>query len=54
MAREAYESDGRTIDYRDVVEDQDYLDELLEITEGVGLVPVIVDGQKVKIGFGGT
>jgi len=54
MAREAFESDGRTIDYRDVHEDQNYLDAMLEITEGVGVVPVIVDGQRVLIGFGGT
>jgi len=53
-AREAFEGEGRTVDYRDVVENQDFLDEMTEITGGKQLVPVIVDGEKVKIGYGGT
>ena len=53
-AREAFEGEGRTVDYRDVVENQDFLDEMTEITGGKQLVPVIVDGEKIKIGYGGT
>jgi hypothetical protein len=30
------------------------LDRMLDFTEGRRVVPVIVDGEKVTIGFGGT
>lgn len=30
------------------------LDEMLKYSKGVPQVPVIVDGDKVKIGYGGT
>lgn len=30
------------------------LEEMLKISNGVRKVPVIVDGEKVQIGFGGT
>ena len=53
-AREAFEGEGRDVDYRDVVENQEFLDEMTGLTDGKQLVPVIVDGGKVKIGFGGT
>ena len=42
------------MDYRDVVESQDFLDEMTEITGGKRQVPVIVDGEKVQVGYGGT
>jgi glutaredoxin len=38
----------------DVREDQNMLVEMLKISKGVREVPVIVNGEKVKIGFGGT
>ena len=38
----------------DVREDKNMLDEMLKISNGVRKVPVIVDGEKVQIGFGGT
>jgi len=30
------------------------LEEMLKVSNGVRKVPVIVDGEKVQIGFGGT
>jgi hypothetical protein len=38
----------------DVRDDKNMLDEMLKVSNGVRKVPVIVDGEKVQIGFGGT
>jgi glutaredoxin len=38
----------------DVREDKTMLEEMLKVSNGVRKVPVIVDGEKVQIGFGGT
>jgi glutaredoxin len=38
----------------DVREDKAMLEEMLKVSNGVRKVPVIVDGEKVQIGFGGT
>ena len=38
----------------DVREDKNMLEEMLKVSNGVREVPVIVDGEKVQIGFGGT
>ena len=48
------EAEGRTVDYRDVVQDPGLLDEMMKFSKGKRQVPVIVDGEKVKIGYGGT
>jgi len=53
-AREAFEAQGRTIDYRDVLKDPAYLDEMMKVSRGKRQVPVIVDGGKVRIGYGGS
>ena len=53
-AREAFEGEGREVDYRDVVQDPGLIDEMLKASGGKRQVPVIVDGEKVQIGFGGT
>ena len=53
-AREAFEGEGRTVDYRDVLADPGSLDEMLKVTGGKRQVPVIVDGKKIKVGYGGT
>ncbi len=42
------------MDYRDVVKDPGLIDEMLKASGGKRQVPVIVDGEKVQIGFGGT
>ena len=50
-ARSAY---GETAQYFDVKEDRERFDEMLEYSEGVRKVPVIIEGGKVTIGFGGA
>lgn len=42
------------MDYRDVIGDRSLLDEMLGHSQGRRDVPVIVDGGKVTIGFGGS
>jgi hypothetical protein len=43
-----------TVIYRDVKEDAEALAEMLEITRGDRHVPVMVEGDKISIGFGGS
>lgn len=50
-ARSAY---GDRATYVDIVEEKDKLDEMLKFSNGVRKVPVIVEGDKVEIGYGGT
>ena len=50
-ARSAY---GDNATYIDVVQQPDKLEEMLEFSKGVRKVPVIVQGDKVDIGYGGT
>jgi glutaredoxin len=38
----------------DVHEHKDRLQEMLDLSNGVRKVPVIVEGKKVEIGYGGT
>jgi len=45
---------GETAQYFDVKEDSERFDEMLEYSEGVRKVPVIIEGGKVTIGFGGA
>lgn len=40
--------------YFDVLSDKSKLDEMLRLSAGSRKVPVIVDGKKVTIGYGGT
>ena len=51
QARSAY-GDGAT--YVDVVSEPDKLKEMLKFSKGVRKVPVIVEGKKVEIGYGGS
>jgi glutaredoxin len=53
-AREAFEAEGRSVDYRDVVQNPGLLDEMLQVSNGKRQVPVILDGERVQIGYGGT
>ena len=53
-AREAYEKDRRTVDYFDVSSNPDKLEEMLKYTNGSREVPIIVEGDKVITGFGGS
>jgi glutaredoxin len=40
--------------YRDVKEDDQALAEMLRLTHGGRQVPVLVEGGKISIGFGGA
>jgi glutaredoxin 3 len=53
-AREAFQAEGKEVDYRDVVTNSEDLDEMLAHSGGKRQVPVIVDHGKVTIGYGGT
>jgi hypothetical protein len=37
-----------------VIEDPQVLEEMLQLTEGTRKVPVLVEGNQVTVGFGGT
>ena len=50
-ARSAY---GDSATYVDVAQQPEKLKEMLKYSEGVRKVPVIVEGDKVEIGYGGT
>jgi hypothetical protein len=43
-----------TVVYRDVKEDAQALSEMLELTHGNRQVPVMVEGDKISIGYGGS
>ena len=54
-AREAYTKQGKKVEYYDVRHDADKLKDMLKHSDGLRKVPVIVDQDKVTIGFdGGT
>jgi len=40
--------------YMDVLEDNNKLKEMLKVSNGVRKVPVIVEGERIKIGYGGS
>ena len=40
--------------YHNVLEDRTLLSEMMKFSKGDRSVPVIVDGSKVQIGYGGT
>ncbi|MBW2640554.1 MAG: glutaredoxin [Deltaproteobacteria bacterium] len=50
-AREAYTKQGKKVEYYDVRHDADKLKDMLEYSDGMRKVPVIVDQDKVTIGF---
>jgi hypothetical protein len=43
-----------TVIFRDVKEDAQAMAEMLELTHGSRQVPVMVEGAKISIGFGGS
>jgi len=53
-ARNDYASRGYDVDYRRVDMNRDDLEEMLKLSHNQRQVPVIQDGDKVVIGFGGT
>ena len=42
------------MDYRDVGEDPELIREMVEFSKGRRQVPVIIEGRKVTVGYGGT
>ena len=53
-AREDFEARGIAFEYVNVKRDQADLERMLKYSRGQRRVPVIVEGEKVTIGFGGT
>ena len=53
-ARDDYEKRGVTVHYVNVKKDPAELQRMLGYSKGRRAVPVIVDGDTVTIGFGGT
>ncbi len=51
QARSAY---GKDAQYVDVLVERGKLEEMLKLSKGVRSVPVIVEGEKVTIGYGGS
>jgi glutaredoxin len=43
-----------TVIYRDVKEDAQAMEEMLRLTHGNRQVPVMVEDDKISIGFGGS
>jgi len=43
-----------TVIFRDVKADGQALAEMLQLTQGSRKVPVLVEGEKISIGFGGA
>jgi hypothetical protein len=43
-----------TVIYRDVKADAQAMAEMLRLTDGNRQVPVMVEGEKISIGFGGS
>ena len=52
-AREAFNKQGKQVEYYDVRHDADKLKDMLKHSHGMHKVPVIVDRDKVTIGFNG-
>ncbi len=48
------EAEGKKVDYRDVLTNKEFLDEMLAHSGGKRQVPVILEGGEVKVGYGGT
>ena len=53
-AREDYAKKNVPVRYIDVYDDAGGMKNMLEATRGRREVPVIVEGEKVTIGYGGT
>jgi glutaredoxin 3 len=53
-ARDHYKDTGADLQYINVKKDAAGLQRMLKLTHGRREVPVIVDGETVTIGFGGT
>ena len=52
-AREAYQKDGKDVEYYDVLSDSEKLDDMLKYSDGMRRVPIIIEEGKVIVGFNG-
>lgn len=52
-AKKHYSEQGIAFKEIDIYEQPEAKSKILELTKGQAIVPVIVDGDEVKIGFGG-
>ena len=52
-AREAYAKKNKDLEYIDVLSDPDKLSSMMKYSNGMRKVPIIVEGDKVSIGFNG-
>ena len=52
-AREDF-AKSATVEYFDVKASKDYFDKMMKYSPGNRQVPVIVEGEKVTIGYGGS
>ncbi|MFH1077404.1 MAG: UXX-star (seleno)protein family 1 [Pseudomonadota bacterium] len=52
-ARDAYSKMDKTVEYINVLDNEHRLQEMLQLSKGSRQVPVIVEGDKVTIGFQG-
>lgn len=50
----SYKARGASVEYVDVTRDPAALERVLSLTRGGRRVPVIVEGERVTVGFGGT
>ena len=53
-AREGFADKKYDVQYHNVQKDKALLEEMLALTKGRRSVPVILEGDKVTIGYGGT
>ncbi|MCB7129487.1 MAG: glutaredoxin family protein [Candidatus Brocadiales bacterium] len=53
-ARDDYAGRGFSVNYINVKEEPQAMSRMLELSSGRREVPVIVEGEKVTVGFGGT
>lgn len=54
QAREDYRKKGYTVEYINAKDDSGGLERMLKITGGDRRVPVIVEDERITIGYGGT
>ena len=52
-AREAYANKNRWVEYISVIDDPSAMEKMLEFSNGQRKVPVIVEGERVTVGYQG-
>ena len=52
-AREVYTKENKEIEYHDVILDKNKLNKMLIYSKGERRIPVIIDGEKITVGYEG-